>query len=209
MDDDDLRLNGHFIAKRRHSKPTAIAEGVMKKFGLVVLSALLLTASGFDVPANATIINWTLVVVQFTDGGRASGTFSTDSITGAVTAFDITTTPGQFISTGFEYDAATSLLGAGLGTNSFSLTQVASPNRALYLSFYDPLTTPLAFDDLVFGDSKECGSNSCASLRSPISGLAIGSAVPEPSTWAMMILGFVGVGFMAYRRKTKPALITA
>lgn len=31
------------------------------------------------------------------------------------------------------------------------------------------------------------------------------SAVPEPSTWAMMILGFAGVGFMAYRRKSKPA----
>jgi hypothetical protein len=29
------------------------------------------------------------------------------------------------------------------------------------------------------------------------------SAVPEPSTWAMMILGFGGVGFMAYRRKTR------
>lgn len=27
------------------------------------------------------------------------------------------------------------------------------------------------------------------------------SAVPEPSTWAMMILGFCGVGFMAYRKK--------
>jgi hypothetical protein len=27
------------------------------------------------------------------------------------------------------------------------------------------------------------------------------SGVPEPSTWAMMILGFFGVGFMAYRRK--------
>jgi PEP-CTERM motif len=27
------------------------------------------------------------------------------------------------------------------------------------------------------------------------------AAVPEPSTWAMMILGFAGVGFMAYRRK--------
>jgi hypothetical protein len=25
--------------------------------------------------------------------------------------------------------------------------------------------------------------------------------VPEPSTWAMMILGFAGIGFMAYRRK--------
>ena len=33
------------------------------------------------------------------------------------------------------------------------------------------------------------------------------SAVPEPSTWAMMILGFAGVGFMAYRRKSNgPAL---
>lgn len=27
------------------------------------------------------------------------------------------------------------------------------------------------------------------------------SAIPEPSTWAMMILGFLGVGFMAYRGK--------
>jgi hypothetical protein len=30
---------------------------------------------------------------------------------------------------------------------------------------------------------------------------AITTAVPEPSSWAMMILGFMGVGFMAYRRK--------
>ncbi|MBN8993347.1 MAG: PEP-CTERM sorting domain-containing protein [Rhizobiales bacterium] len=35
------------------------------------------------------------------------------------------------------------------------------------------------------------------------------SAVPEPSTWAMMILGFAGVGFVAYRRKAKLALTTA
>jgi hypothetical protein len=31
------------------------------------------------------------------------------------------------------------------------------------------------------------------------------AAVAEPSTWAMMILGFAGVGFMAYRRKNKTA----
>jgi hypothetical protein len=37
----------------------------------------------------------------------------------------------------------------------------------------------------------------------------ISSAVPEPSTWAMMILGFAGVGVMAYRRKSKPALMAA
>jgi hypothetical protein len=37
----------------------------------------------------------------------------------------------------------------------------------------------------------------------------LASAVPEPSTWAMMILGFCGLGFMAYRRKSKPALMVA
>ena len=34
-------------------------------------------------------------------------------------------------------------------------------------------------------------------------------SVPEPSTWAMMILGFAAVGFMAYRRKSQPALMAA
>jgi len=27
------------------------------------------------------------------------------------------------------------------------------------------------------------------------------AAVPEASTWAMMVFGFLGVGFVAYRRK--------
>lgn len=29
------------------------------------------------------------------------------------------------------------------------------------------------------------------------------TAVPEPSTWAMLLIGFAGIGFMAYRRKNK------
>ena len=33
------------------------------------------------------------------------------------------------------------------------------------------------------------------------------NAVPEPSTWAMLILGFAGIGFMAYRRKSRPAVL--
>jgi hypothetical protein len=35
------------------------------------------------------------------------------------------------------------------------------------------------------------------------------TAVPEPSTWAMLLLGFLGLGFMAYRRKSKPAMFAA
>jgi hypothetical protein len=32
------------------------------------------------------------------------------------------------------------------------------------------------------------------------------SAVPEASTWLMMLLGFAGVGFLAYRRTKRPVL---
>lgn len=35
------------------------------------------------------------------------------------------------------------------------------------------------------------------------------TAVPEPSTWAMLLLSFLGLGFMAYRRKSKPAMFAA
>jgi hypothetical protein len=40
-------------------------------------------------------------------------------------------------------------------------------------------------------------------------GDVVTSPVPEPSTWAMLLLGFAGIGFMAYRRKSKSALVAA
>jgi hypothetical protein len=33
--------------------------------------------------------------------------------------------------------------------------------------------------------------------------------VPEPSTWAMLIVGFAVIGCMAYRRRNKPAMLRA
>lgn len=36
------------------------------------------------------------------------------------------------------------------------------------------------------------------------------AAIPEPSTWAMLILGFAGIGFMTYRRsRRRPASLAA
>jgi len=35
------------------------------------------------------------------------------------------------------------------------------------------------------------------------------AAVPEPSTWAMMLLGFSGLGFMTYRRRRAVAAVQA
>jgi hypothetical protein len=45
--------------------------------------------------------------------------------------------------------------------------------------------------------------------QDPVTLVITTAAVPEPSTWAMMILGFAGLGFMAYRRTSKPALVAA
>ena len=41
-------------------------------------------------------------------------------------------------------------------------------------------------------------------IKFTISGDGV-AAVPEASTWAMMLLGFAGIGFLAYRRKPKAA----
>ena len=57
------------------------------------------------------------------------------------------------------------------------------------------ITGLTAFQSAVFSDA---GANSFEFAPAV-------AAVPEPSTWAMMILGFAGVGFMAYRRKSTPA----
>jgi hypothetical protein len=59
-------------------------------------------------------------------------------------------------------------------------------------------------------DLTPSGSSLAGFEYSSISGMTlpipVAAAVPEPSTWAMMILGLAGLGFMAYRRKNKMAL---
>lgn len=64
---------------------------------------------------------------------------------------------------------------------------------AEYVNFYT--TGDTTIDAIRFNSSSDAFEVSNFSV----------SAVPEPSTWAMMILGFVGLGFMAYRRKQNGA----
>jgi hypothetical protein len=56
-----------------------------------------------------------------------------------------------------------------------------------------------------FEDEYSCADDTV--LLSTVSGMT--AAVPEASTWAMMVLGFAGVGFLGYRRKSKSALMAA
>jgi hypothetical protein len=67
---------------------------------------------------------------------------------------------------------------AGLGSGQYSAT--LDPKIIVYPSFPDASTYSIVF--------------------SPNVGGSAGSAVPEPSTWAMMIVGFVGLGFIGWQR---------
>jgi hypothetical protein len=86
-----------------------------------------------------------------------------------------------------------------INLGSLTLAQTASTD-AEFRGVCD--ATP--FDRLVFTNS--ANSNGFFAIDDLRFGA---SAVPEPSTWAMMILGFAGVGYMAYRRRNVASLRVA
>ena len=60
--------------------------------------------------------------------------------------------------------------------------------------------------ELILQNTVPLGNGSVAWLDGGTTGLSYNS-VPEPSTWAMMLLGFAGLGFAGYRRTRKPRSI--
>jgi hypothetical protein len=78
-----------------------------------------------------------------------------------------------------------------LGGQSFAFTPLASQPYTLETVHFTVTSGFLSFTDTD-------PSNQQGNL---IDDVTVTTGVPEPSTWAMMILGFMGVGFMAYRRK--------
>lgn len=96
------------------------------------------------------------------------------------------------------YDAITQVISTTVGDDyriSFSLSDNGG------------LTT---FSDLsTNGNTTSTGGNGIDVLTYAQAGLPIAGGVPEPSTWAMMILGFAGIGFMAYRRRNPTAPLAA
>lgn len=65
-------------------------------------------------------------------------------------------------------------------------------------------------DPWIFVDLSTPNADQYSISTSPFIGNSpVMAAVPEPSTWALMILGFAGVGFVAYRRRDHNALYAA
>jgi hypothetical protein len=102
------------------------------------------------------------------------------------------------------------------GGNSYFLLQSVASNE-LYVNFGQPLPSNSTLAITLSGTFaytlpdavSNAGSWGSNEEWAAFNDITTTSAVPEPSTWAMMLLGFAGIGFMAYRRKSKPALMAA
>jgi hypothetical protein len=152
------------------------------------------------------------------------GEITTDARTGTLTTSDIKSFSLQITSAGQTTTLST---GATVLVDDKDLTATAS---GLFFNFSSSSGGNFMLYNLVGGFNYFCLNDivgSCSSNPSSV-GLNVGgqsidtdfisetgnfeigavAAVPEPSTWAMMILGFCGLGFMAYRRKQNGAALT-
>ena len=93
-------------------------------------------------------------------------------------------------------------LGVTSGTfvNTFDLTNLASYNTAFVAAHGGTASSAeTAFEAGLAAGEAYFNIHTSVVPGGEIRGFL--SAVPEPSTWAMMILGFAGIGFMACRRR--------
>jgi PEP-CTERM motif len=163
----------------------------------------------FTLSTSATITG--LNLVTYTPGGTYEGlggfTFEVYNSTHSTILFSMPTTPGSVsvvATTGSqdaEITASISALNLSAGTywagfvaQNLALAILPGGNGSAFITNSPHTGGPV---------SGSYGGDTGYQLLGEV------SAVPEPSTWAMMILGFAGVGFMAYRRKSKPALMAA
>jgi len=84
-------------------------------------------------------------------------------------------------------------------TGANSRTNMNYELNTVNFTLNSPTTIPLSFRSLDGEGSPYGGVIGDVSISQI-------SAIPEPTTWAMMIIGFCGLGMMAYRRKSKAAL---
>jgi hypothetical protein len=179
------------------------------KVASTATALLMATAALFwAAPASAVIVadptdTYTVIgsYTNFIDP-NITGTLIVDLKTDQVTAANINT--GSISSGGFGTYTTIGFQGV-LGPNYFvDLTNNTGPSFFLLLDtssslFKGQATTIDPDSNFFFGfiPCFTCG-NFTGTLN--VDAATVSAAVPEPSTWAMFILGFLGISLVAYRR---------
>jgi PEP-CTERM motif len=135
----------------------------------------------------------------------------------SVTAFSLTfngstfneTSLGTIIAIGDSNSVSFDIVNL-TGAQFFNIILSAAPNSLPF----SPDHLPVTFNLSDFSSSSvflQLPSSPLAPIgyEGSLDALSSVAAVPEPTTWAMMLLGFAGICFMVYCRKSEPALMTA
>lgn len=157
--------------------------------------------------ANAAAVAWTLTGATFTDGGIATGSFTFDAGTGQVSAFSLSVTGGNTpVFAPFTWNEATATYANLLGTDGVLSFRDNLSSRQLRLAPGGALTDAGGTIALDLGNLFAADCFNCNPFRAFASGSLVAAAapaVPEPGTWALMLLGFGAVG-LAFRRRPAP-----
>jgi hypothetical protein len=153
-------------------------------FGGVLALLALLAAPG---SARADVIKVFNLFGEFDNSSVLSGTVTIDVTNGSATAIDAS-------ASGFEFKTITSQ-GPQL-TEYIVRAASAGDTDHLYLAFGVGSLLGYGGSSL----SPDTQINGATFLKGGGANPAESSPVPEPSSWALLIVGFIGVGFFAVRR---------
>jgi PEP-CTERM motif len=192
--------------------------GCKMNIKLIGFVAAILTGLLMQGAASATVYNLDLVA---SNGISAIGTITTDSASGVLQTSDITSwniVVGNSSHTDLVTGERMLIYGSAVTATSQGLFFNFAAPYANYFIFQNVNNSAyLCFNDTggsCSGNPSAVGLNNGFSSfgsipESGVTEIATVAAVPEPSTWAMMILGFCGLGFMAYRRKQNGSALSA
>ena len=167
--------------------------------------------------ASAQNRTWTIEGGAFTDGATFSGSFNYDDLTDVYSNWNIVTTPG--VLPGFNYNTANSYAFPNqLSTNSVAFLTNITTDSYLNLAFASELSSAGSYAFLPqnwnpnansYLGSWEC--DNCTIVRGVMSGqvTSVVSGVPEPDTWAMLLVGFGAIGYSMRRRRNGMAQLQA
>jgi hypothetical protein len=160
---------------------------------------------------HAAVVNWS-VSGAFDDGGTFAGTFEVDPATDKVEHWAVSSTDGS-TEPGHAYKPCRFSLVCPLETDSATIDTSADLNFDFSLLNSDaelqftslPLTAGGAVAGMTGGEAYSSCVGYCVSgSRTIVSGSAFG-AVPEPTSWATMLLGLGGLGGVMRRRRALAA----
>jgi hypothetical protein len=161
-----------------------------------IISAALVAAA-FLIPASAQATVTFNVNATDSGGGTLTGTFSTNDALNEITGLNLVASSfGGVTFNNLAFVTAESL------PTSFTL-QVLSPERNLNLVF-SPALSALGASIGAGSFINNGGARGALTLSGTVTAAGVAAptaAVPEPSTWATMLVGFGALGFTMRRRR--------